>query len=385
VHRSLRIAYLHYGAQSGVTAHVTAALEQRGHVVLPIEVTRHSRQPATAVRQTLHALRFGTRARAHRWNTSHAFDLHTLQAERDIAAIDPPPELVLQNGALFSPPESMPSVLLLDHTHALTRQITGADRHEFDYGDGWDHRETRTYRSARAIAVFSARVQRSLVRDYGVDRTCVSIVGAGSGLSPSEVWRADDGATFLFVGRDFERKGGVQLLEAFARLREWRRGARLWIVGPHRRIGAHRPGIEWLGDVSPTRLETVMAHSTALVLPTLREPFGLAFLDAMACGLPCIGSRVEAVDELVEHGHTGLLVPPGDITALTAAMRQLLDDPALGRRLGAAGREQVLARHTWAHVAERLERVLLSATGLLAPVAAALLFPVAAAGRPPIG
>ena len=93
-------------------------------------------------------------------------------------------------------------------------------------------------------------------------------------------------------------------------------------------------------------------------MPTMQEPFGLAFLDAMACGLPCVGTRIEAVPEIVREGETGLLVPPGDPVALAGALERLLADLARARAMGARGRARVFAGGLWHHVATRLERAL---------------------------
>jgi glycosyltransferase involved in cell wall biosynthesis len=78
----------------------------------------------------------------------------------------------------------------------------------------------------------------------------------------------------------------------------------------------------------------------------------------MACGLPCVGTRIEAVPEIVRDGETGLLVPPGDPVALAAALERLLRDPARARAMGARGRARVFAGGLWTHVAARLERPL---------------------------
>jgi glycosyltransferase involved in cell wall biosynthesis len=93
-------------------------------------------------------------------------------------------------------------------------------------------------------------------------------------------------------------------------------------------------------------------------MPTLQEPFGLAYLDAMACGLPCVGTRIEAVPEIVREGETGLLVPPGDPVALAAALERLLGDPTRARAMGAHGRARIFSGGLWHHVAARLERAL---------------------------
>lgn len=80
------------------------------------------------------------------------------------------------------------------------------------------------------------------------------------------------------------------------------------------------------------------------VQPSRHETFGLAAAEAMAAGLPVVASDVGGLAELVDHGRTGLLVPPGDATALADAIDRLLDDRALAARLAAAGQAEVAAR-----------------------------------------
>lgn len=371
----LDVAYLHYGVQSGVTPQVTRALQARGHRVQslavpgPLEWRDEARRLRPTWRSVAHlalaAGRFGARAFAHRWNTTYAFDVHTAHAGALLSTT--PSDVVLQNGALFAPGNPPPSdyVLLLDHTRALTmaeRPTAGGWLPPpVDYGPGWKERETRLYRDARAIATFSRRVAESLQRDYGVRGERLHVVGGGANVWPDAPERLDDGETILFVGKDFRRKGGQVLLSAFERLRRQRAGrTRLMIAGPRERP-ALPEGARWLGQVDLRSLEALFARSTVFALPTLREPFGLAFLDAMACAVPCVGTLVGAVPEIVEHGVTGLLVPPGDEQALARALGDLLDDRAGAQAMGAAGRERVSVRFRWQHVGERLEGALMDA------------------------
>lgn len=87
------------------------------------------------------------------------------------------------------------------------------------------------------------------------------------------------------------------------------------------------------------------------------EPFGIVAAEALALGRPFVAACAGGLPDIVRHGETGLLVPPGDAPALTGALARLLADPALGARLGAAGRARVLERFTATAVAARLEPI----------------------------
>jgi glycosyltransferase involved in cell wall biosynthesis len=98
------------------------------------------------------------------------------------------------------------------------------------------------------------------------------------------------------------------------------------------------------GDVSD-----VLARSDVFVLSSRSEGFPVSILEAMAAGLPVVATDVGGVAEAVVDGETGILVPAGDPEALAAALRRLVADPALRRRLGAAGRTRAFRRFDVAH------------------------------------
>lgn len=90
------------------------------------------------------------------------------------------------------------------------------------------------------------------------------------------------------------------------------------------------------------------------VLPSRREGLPVALLEAMACGLPCIASRLPgSTDAIIEHGVNGLLTPPGDAVELAHAIATVLADPALQRRLGTAARATIVDRYSSGNVADR--------------------------------
>ncbi len=388
----LSIAYVHYGAQSGVTGAVTRALAARGHDIRLLAATGELdlRDPVTrlprlrapvAIHLALSAARYGRLWYRHRWNTEYAFDRHSRRAGALLETLRPVPDLVLQNGALLSPglPPRLPYALLLDHTRALASAGPPWPRAGLqappDYGPGWQAREEAVYRGARVLATFSENTARSLVEDYGIPRQRIAVVGAGANVFPAEAPRLDDGRTVLFVGRDFARKGGPILLEAFVRLRRVHPRARLLVAGPIRPPPLPENAFH-LGPVEPSELPALLSQASAFCLPTLREPFGMVLLDAMACAVPCVATRIEAIPEIVTEGETGLLVPPGDPVALAAALARLLSQPSLAREMGARGRERVAARFRWDDVAERLEQALLPAAPVRAGRRASMGRPV---------
>ncbi|HEX6582996.1 MAG TPA: glycosyltransferase family 4 protein [Thermoleophilaceae bacterium] len=108
----------------------------------------------------------------------------------------------------------------------------------------------------------------------------------------------------------------------------------------------------WVGR---DELPAIYRSSGMLVLPSVwEEPFGIPLVEAMASGLPVVATRVGGIPEVVEHGVTGLLVPPDDPDALAGAIGELLADPGRARELGQAGRRRAEERFSWDGVAARL-------------------------------
>jgi glycosyltransferase involved in cell wall biosynthesis len=107
----------------------------------------------------------------------------------------------------------------------------------------------------------------------------------------------------------------------------------------------------------------LLAASDAVVLPSLYEGLPISALEAMAARRPVVATAIGGTDEAVVDGETGLLVPPADPAALAAALRRVLEDAALARRLGAAGRERVEREFSAGRMAARVEDVYELLTG----------------------
>jgi len=154
----------------------------------------------------------------------------------------------------------------------------------------------------------------------------------------------------LTVAHMYPRKNLGALLRAYGRLRDAGVPFQGWMVGdgPSRRAWERlrdslglRDQVTFLGTVS--RRELIHRYRTAglFCLPSRQEGFGIVFLEAMASGLPIVAARAAAIPETVAEGEVGLLADPDDPAGLDGALRRLLEDAALRRDLGAAGRRRV--------------------------------------------
>jgi starch synthase len=126
------------------------------------------------------------------------------------------------------------------------------------------------------------------------------------------------------------------------------------------RVRRERGGLVWIeGMVPRTELVHLLSAASVFVCPSVYEPFGLVNLEAMACETAVVASRVGGIPEIVVEGETGYLIdldesdPVGFARAMAARMEEVLDDPVLAVRMGAAGRARVLERFTWPAIADQ--------------------------------
>lgn len=159
--------------------------------------------------------------------------------------------------------------------------------------------------------------------------------------------------TILFVGRHRYYKGVDDLLQAMVHV-----PARLLVAGdgPMRKawervtaVFGITERVHFLGDVADSQLPALYASADIFVLPAnaRSEAFGKVLLEAMAAGLPCVTTELgTGTSFVVRHEESGLVVPPGNPTALAEALNRLVAQPELRQRMGQAGRQRVQAQFT---------------------------------------
>lgn len=251
----------------------------------------------------------------------------------------------------------VPSVIVLDVTPRQYDEMAtfyGRSAPRDSVLSTYKHQQYRDiFRLARLIAPCSRWVKDSLIRDYEVPAEKIVVVPHGvdvaqwtpppAGMREASVAASNGLPHILFVGGDFERKGGLALLHWFVAHGQGRCELHMVTRTPPQ-LAAQVPGLHLHTDLEANdpMLMQLYRESHMFVLPTRADCYGVAIIEAMATGLPVLTTRVGGIPEIVDDGQQGFLIAPDDHVALAARLNCLLKDAGLRGAMGERGREKVL-------------------------------------------
>lgn len=202
--------------------------------------------------------------------------------------------------------------------------------------------EMVAWKRLAGISMFSQFSKAALVA-HGVPSDLVTVIPPGfpSPTTSARVGEAEE-FTFLFAGRHPARKGADLVIDGVRRLRRSGARVRAILVGdPSFLELAGEPGFEVQETASRRQLmEELYPQADALAMPSRAEGYGFTLVEAMSFALPVVSTTYGSIPEVVEHGVTGFLGPPGDGAAVFEAMRALATDRAAAREMGLAGRRR---------------------------------------------
>ena len=229
-----------------------------------------------------------------------------------------------------------------------------------------------------AIVAVSGDMRRDILKSYDVPADRVTVIHNGV---DTEKYHPRDGSASIakfgirepfvfFVGRLTRQKGVFDLVDAMDVVPE---GTTLVLATGKpdtpgieeelRRVLGGVRNVVWIREMlGDPDLVNLYNEAAVFACPSVYEPFGIINLEAMACETPVVASRVGGIREVVVDDETGFLVPPGDPVRLGRAITKVLEDPALARRLGKAGRRRVLSQFTWDRIAQKTLRLYRSLT-----------------------
>lgn len=289
------------------------------------------------------------------------------RAHARLLALPPGPPIVVDGLALGVLPETSQE---LQRSHKLVALV----HHPLAMEAGLSEQDAAAFRAsertalahARAIIATSQATVRVLADDYDVSHDRVSVVEPGTDRGKTGPRAHSDAVMLLAVGAVVQRKGYDLLVAALATLKDlpWR----LVIAGDRSRdpettrkleadIARHdlAARIDLAGPVSSDQLSSLYAGADLFVLPSRFEGYGMAYAEALAHGLPVVGTRAGAIPDTVPPD-AGVLVPPDDVSALAEALRRLIANPDERQRLAAAARATTFP--SWGEQAARFARVL---------------------------
>ena len=254
--------------------------------------------------------------------------------------------------------------------------------------------EKSAYESADAVIAVSAGMRLDILRSYPhIDPAKVHVVHNGIDVdawAPTanpellERWGIDSSRpSVVFVGRITRQKGLPYLLEAAERLPS---DVQLILCAgapdtpeikaevEHKvaQLQAQREGVIWITDHLPRHeLAAILSAGTTFVCPSIYEPLGIVNLEAMACGIPVVGTATGGIPEVVEDGVTGWLVPIEQVqdgtgtpvnpekyvSDLAQALREAVSDPARAQQMGVAARERARVHFDWMAIAEQTRAI----------------------------
>jgi glycosyltransferase involved in cell wall biosynthesis len=362
----LRIALLGIGAYSYTSPNVAAALRRafpayEVDLIDLIPLCKDRTHNLLSLFNAAHAIRdfgraMGLRLWELKWRrgwTSYLFRLRSRVAVDAVSSAAYAFSIQLQSTFDASVP-GVPHFVYTDNTMLVKMQYKNVTRRDLPVTDEWLALERRLYHNARICFVMSRNVSRSMIEDYGCDEDKVVCAFGGPNAPIEPIGeRKYDQKNILFVGINWERKGGPELVQSFRLVRQQIPDATLTIVGCSPKI--KEVGCHVVGRVRPTDLGRYYANASVFCMPTRQEPFGIVYLEAMAYRMPIVATDVAAIPDFVANGENGFRVSPGDTVGLADALVRLLSNPELCRQMGERSRE-VSNTYAWDNTASIMRR-----------------------------
>lgn len=267
-------------------------------------------------------------------------------------------KFTLQTQSLFNGKlENIPHFIYTDHTTRTNMLYPDINAKQYMRSKRFIKKcEIRAYEDASTIFVFGSLVAHSLISQYKIAKEKVSIVYAGSNVNykiplNSEKYFLQN---ILFVGTEWERKGGPLLLEVFKNVLIKHPNASLTIIGCNPK-NITLPNCKVLGKVAVEKIFKYYNLASIFCLPTVKEPFGIVFVEAMSFRLPILANNIGCIPDLVINDYNGYLIN-NDIKQYTEAITNLLDNPLKCLEMGENGYQYSQSKFTWEIVGESIKK-----------------------------
>lgn len=223
--------------------------------------------------------------------------------------------------------------------------------------------QRKIFENCDGIFVASGWTKESVCKDYGICESKVHVIGEGASLATTKFdYQSSKGNNILFIGRDWHRKGGGLLIDAFRKVRKEVNDCKLTIIGCSPDIKCD--GVEVLGFLDKTnpiqarRIAEAYCDASICCVPSFHEPFGLWCLEAQYYGAVPVTFTGQGRAEAVMNGKTGVLIHERSAEALAKVLIEVLTNPSQLAAMREAGRQHVLNNYTWDRVAQKILNII---------------------------
>lgn len=253
----------------------------------------------------------------------------------------------------------LPHYVYTDHTHLANLSYPSFDRRKL-LPESWIKREKTIYQDSKLVFTRSMHVTDSVIKQYDIPPERVACVYYGANVADSGIYDPAKYAkkNILFVGIDWLRKGGPDLIEAFGAVLKIHPDATLTIVGASPDIAQRN--VKVVGRVPIHEMKSYYEQASIFCLPTTLEPSATAFIEAQSYRLPLVVTNIGAAPDFTVNEENGYLVEIHRPDQIANALLRLLDDPRLCERMGNAGFQRTVEKYNWDSVAARMKEHILA-------------------------
>ncbi len=347
------------GTWSGTPHHIASSLEEQNRLgsAFDVEAPRYLKAAFAAVgavtlgpydyqRQPLRRYYSAHRAAQETRNAASSATLHVFSLSLPF----------------LRPPKGQDHYLFSDATwHLWTRGATDQHRYSDRFIQSAEKLELRAYRQLTHLFPIAEYVRQDLISHYGIPADDVTAVGTGLGLiRPFSGPKDYAGKKILFTAKGrFKDKGGLLAVEAFRIARARDPELSMTVVGCEDGLKLEsEPGLTALGFVSAEKLQDLFETHTLFLLPAGNEPWGLVYLEAMACGMPIVGLNRNSFPEISGHGTFGSSPNQETPDALASLLLRMLSNPEQLREMGQRAQAHCVATYTWEATVNRILSVI---------------------------
>lgn len=219
--------------------------------------------------------------------------------------------------------------------------------------------QKKFYQEAKGIFTMGQWLADYLIEVEKIPAFKVHKVGAGINIDINQIDSSKkEGNKILFVGRDFKRKGGELVINAFRILKKINPKAQLYVAGPSQNpVKDELEGYHFLGDVDREQLVQYYNMCDVFCMPSYFEAYGIVFGEALCFGLPCIVRNAFAMKEFITDGENGYLIGKDDVDDLADKMHRLLGDESIRRHV-ISKREWYVNEYSWMNTIKKIVDVI---------------------------